>query len=112
MMSATGLGEGTYELGGQKVTVTGLAARLVDGTLAGSVITMDQAIRNVVEWADVPVGSAMHMATGVPARLIGDATRGRLVEGARADLAIWSRDLRVVGTVVAGERVWTETPVS
>jgi N-acetylglucosamine-6-phosphate deacetylase len=112
MMSATGLGEGTYELGGQKVTVTGLAARLVDGTLAGSVITMDQAIRNVVEWADVPVGSAMHMATGVPARLIGDATRGRLVEGARADLALWSRDLRVVGTVVAGERVWAEAPVS
>ncbi len=107
MMSATGLGPGTYELGGQAVLVDETTAQLADGTLAGSVLTMDQAVRNLVEWADVTAGTALHMSTRVPADLIRDPSRGRLVSGARADLAWWSTDLEVMGTMVNGRVVWT-----
>jgi len=107
MMSATGLGPGAYELGGQTVHVDSDSARLGDGTLAGSVITMDHAIRNLVAWADVPLGAALHMATAVPARLLGNDARGRLVAGARADLALWSPELAVTETIVGGNRAWS-----
>jgi N-acetylglucosamine-6-phosphate deacetylase len=106
MMAATGLGSGTYELGGQTVLVDGMTAQLEDGTLAGSVLTMDQAVRNLVEWADVSIGTALFMATQVPADLLGDRTRGRLSVGTRADLAIWSHDLQVQRTIVGGAEAW------
>jgi N-acetylglucosamine-6-phosphate deacetylase len=102
MISSAGLGPGTYDLGGQKVLVDGTTAQLENGTLAGSVLTMDQAVRNLVEWGDVPVGAAMHMCTSVPARLLGEDSRGRLVAGCRADLTVWSSDLKVERTIVGG----------
>ncbi len=106
MMSATGLGPGAYELGGQTVVVDESSARLQDGTLAGSVLTMDQAMRNLVNWADVTAGTALHMATRVPADLLGDSSRGRIVARARADLTLWSSDLKVTTTIVNGVVVW------
>lgn len=102
MMAATGLGPGIYPLGGQPVTVSETTAQLADGTLAGSVLTMDQAIRNLVTWGGVSPAQALHMATAVSARLLGDATRGRLVTGARADLTLWSSDLQVERVLVGG----------
>lgn len=106
MMSAIGFGPGRYELGGQTVLVDGSTARLEDGTLAGSVLTMDGAVRNLVEWADVPLATALQMCTQVPADVLGDRTRGRLIVGARADLALWSKDLQVMATFVGGSCVW------
>jgi N-acetylglucosamine-6-phosphate deacetylase len=106
MMSATGLGPGAYELGGQTVVVVESSARLHDGTLAGSVLTMDQAMRNLVNWADVTAGTALHMATRVPADLLGDSSRGRIVAGVRADLTLWSSDLQVTTTIVNGVVAW------
>lgn len=108
MMSAIGLGSGTYELGGQTVIVEGSTAHLEDGTLAGSVLTMDQAVRNLVDWTDVPVTAALLMCTQAPADVLQDRTRGRLIAGARADLALWSDDLQVVETYVGGTRVWSK----
>ena len=108
MMSATGLGPGTYELGGQSVNVDETSARLEDGTLAGSILTMDQAIRNLVDWADVGAGTALHMATCVPAKVLGDETRGRITTGARADLTLWTDDLQVVSTIVNGVVAWAK----
>lgn len=108
MMAATGLGPGAYELGGQTVLVDEKSARLQDGTLAGSVLTMDQAARNLVDWADVTAGTALHMMTGVPADLLHDSSRGRIVAGARADLALWSSDLRVISTIVNGVVAWEQ----
>ncbi len=102
MISSAGLGPGVYDLGGQQVHVDETTAKLEDGTLAGSVLTMDQAVRNLVEWGNVPVGAALHMCTNVPARLLDDATRGRLVAGLRADLTLWSADLTVERTIVGG----------
>ena len=104
MMSATGLGPGTYTLSTRQVTVDETSARLADGTLAGSILTMDQAMRNLVEWSEATPGEALHVATAVPARLLGDDSRGRLVVGARADITIWDRSLHVAGTVIGGRR--------
>jgi N-acetylglucosamine-6-phosphate deacetylase len=106
MMSACGLGPGTYPLGTMKVTVTGDSARLADGTLAGSILTMDEALRNLVDWSETTPGEALHMMTAVPARLLGDPSRGRLVTGARADLSTWDADLRPMHTVVGGRVMW------
>jgi N-acetylglucosamine-6-phosphate deacetylase len=102
MMSAAGLEAGTYGLGGQEVTVDASSARLADGTLAGSIVTMDEAIRNVVGWSMASLPEALHMATAVPARVIGESDRGVIRAGAAADLTIWSRDLTVQETIVGG----------
>lgn len=107
MMSACGFGPGTYGIGGQEVTVDETSARLADGTLAGSILTMDQAMRNLVDWTEVTIPQALHMATAVPANVLGDPTRGRLVAGARADLSLWDGDLEVTGTFVQGREVYT-----
>jgi N-acetylglucosamine-6-phosphate deacetylase len=101
MMAACGNGPGVYTLGGRNVTVDDRSAQLDDGTLAGSILTMDEAIRNVTSWADVSIGEVFHMATRVPALLIGHEDRGTIRPGARADLVLWSHDLRVQQTLLA-----------
>ncbi|MCO5219316.1 MAG: N-acetylglucosamine-6-phosphate deacetylase [Thermomicrobiales bacterium] len=106
MMAACGLGPGTYPLGTMNVIVDESSARLADGTLAGSILTMDQALRNLVEWSECTPAQAIHMMTAVPARLLEDTTRGRLVIGARADIATWNRDLQPTSTMVGGEIKW------
>lgn len=104
MMTATGFGPGTYGLSGQSVHVDDISARLGDGTLAGSILTMDEAIRNLVEWGDVTTAQALHMATAVPARVLRDTTRGEIVPGRRADLTLWNDDLSVSETLIGGRR--------
>ncbi len=106
MMAACGLGPGTYPLASMEVTVTEDSARLADGTLAGSILTMDQALRNLVAWSDVTPAEAFHMMTAVPARLLNDASRGRLVAGARADIALWDEELTPRGVFVGGRSAW------
>ncbi len=110
MMSACGFGPGTYGIGGQEVTVDETSARLADGTLAGSILTMDQAIRNLVAWSDATVGEALHMATAVPAGLLRDVDRGALRIGARADITAWNGGLGIQETWVGGSSVYTATP--
>jgi N-acetylglucosamine-6-phosphate deacetylase len=101
MMAACGHGPGVYTLGGRKVTVDERSATLEDGTLAGSILTMDQAIRNVVAWTGISIAETLHMATAVPALLLGIADRGSIRVGARADLVLWSHDLQVRQTLLA-----------
>lgn len=110
MMAACGLGPGVYPLGTMQVTVTEDSARLADGTLAGSILTMDQALRNLVDWSECSFAEAIHMMTAVPARLLGDDTRGRLVTGARADITMWTTDLQPTHTIVGGEIRWHRNP--
>ena len=106
MMAACGMGPGTYPLGSKTVIVDDESARLEDGTLAGSILTMDQALRNLVNWSECATAEAIHMMTAVPARLLSDASRGRLVLGARADIAVWDDALQPVATMVGGELRW------
>ncbi len=83
----------------------GRAPRLADGTLAGSALTMDQAVRNVVRHAHVELADAVRAAATTPADLLGLADRGRLAPGARADVVALDDELAVEAVWVAGERV-------
>lgn len=91
---ACGRPEGTTELGGQQVTVENGAARLADGTLAGSVLTLDVAVRAAVA-AGLTLDQAAQLASGVPARYLGLGDRGRLETGLRADVVELDADLSV-----------------
>lgn len=108
-MRACGLAEGTTDLGGQTVLVREGAARLADGTLAGSVLTMDAAVRNAVG-VGVPLAEAIKHASHVPARYLGLADRGRLEIGLRADLVVLDARLAATDTIVAGRSVPTPGP--
>lgn len=102
-MRAAGLPDGESELGGQPVFVAAGAARLADGTLAGSVLTMDQAVRNAVA-SGVDLVTASAMASAVPAAYLGDDERGVLEVDRRADVVVLDDDLRVVEVYLGGER--------
>ena len=78
------------------------AARLADGTLAGSRMGLDQAVRNLVAWG-VPLADALTMASVTPGRVLGQPS---LAVGAPADLVLLSADLEVEATVVGGTVVW------
>jgi len=101
---AAGLPEGaTFSFGGLTARVVGGVARLSDGTIAGSVVTMDQALRNLVEQVGVALEDAVAMLTANPARVAGVAARkGQLRPGYDADLVVLDRDLRVHATICRG----------
>ena len=106
LMPAAGLPPGRYEFGGESVTVDRETASRDDGTLAGSVVTLDQAIRNVVRWTDATPCDALRMASEVPARLLGLTDMGAIRAGNLADLILLDRDLRVEATIVGGQVVY------
>lgn len=101
---ATGLPEGATELGGQQVTVAAGAARLADNTLAGSVLTLDQALRNALGLG-VSLPQASAALSGVAARYLGLADRGALQVGLRADMVILDKEFQVTAVYVAGEQM-------
>lgn len=104
-MAGTGRGDGTYTLGNRQVTVRGGEARLADGTIASSVLTMDAALRNLVDlgW-DIEQASSAVART--PATAIGRTDLGVLAVGRTADVVIVDDDLCVVATMVAGEEAY------
>lgn len=102
MMAAAGMPTGVYPLGGQDVTTDGFSARLPDGTLAGSLLTMDQAIRNMVDWEICSAAQAIQMATETPARLLGLSDRGQLQPGTRADITLLDEALMVQQVFIHG----------
>ena len=106
MMAAAGMGPGSYTLAGQAVRVDASSARLADGTLAGSILTMDQAVRNMVAWTGNSPATALRMASEVPARVLGLSEFGRIVAGAFADLVLLDETLAPTATIVAGRIVW------
>ncbi len=106
MMAAAGMPPGMYALGGQQVTVDGTSARLADGTLAGSLLTMDQAVRNMLQWVSINRADILRMASETPARLLGLTHLGALREGMDADLVLLDKDLEVQATIIRGEIVY------
>lgn len=90
---------------GHEVRLVEGAPRLADGTLAGSALTMDQAVRNVVQHCQVPLAEAVHAASTTPADLLGLADRGRLAPGARADVVALSPSLEVETVWLGGQEV-------
>ena len=106
-MPPVGAAAQEFSLLGRRVTVRDGACRLADGTLAGSTLTMDQALRNVIRWTGVSLQDALAMATLLPARLIGaDASKGSLETGKDADVVVMDSDLRVLLTLVGGQVVY------
>jgi N-acetylglucosamine-6-phosphate deacetylase len=87
--------------------IEGGVMRAADGTIAGSALKMDQAVRNYMAYADVPFEKAIVAATSAPAKLIHhDRMLGRVAPGMRADLSIWDADYNVIGTMVGGRFVY------
>lgn len=105
-MEAAGMPPGAYELSGRLVRLQDGAVRLPDGTLAGSALTMDQAVRNAVDFLGVSLEEAVGMATETPADILGLMNKGRIKVGADADLTLLARDGTVQETLVAGETVY------
>jgi N-acetylglucosamine-6-phosphate deacetylase len=102
--AATGMPDGAYRLGSQQVHKCLNGVRLADGTLAGSTLTMDQALRNLVSLG-FPLEDVSHRVSRHAADYLGLQDRGRIVEGAWADLVVLDRDLALTATYVEGERV-------
>ena len=101
-MSATGMPVGKYQLGLFEVKVSGGVARNAEGKLAGSTLTLDRALRNIVALG-VPLSSALRMLTANPARQIGLAGRkGVLAPGADADMVFLNDKLEVSGVMTRG----------
>ena len=108
-IAGAGLGPGRYPLGDQTIIVTQDCARLDDGTLAGCIVTLDGAVRNMVRLGGAKPEEALRMVTERPARALGLQNRGWIAPGADADLTLLSDDLRVVQTYVGGELAFSST---
>jgi len=99
----------TFRLGDREVLTDGVSAWLHDGTLAGSVLSLDQAVRNLVAYAGCSPEEAIGTVTSVPAKLLGvESERGSIAPGMIADLVLLSHDLRVIVTVACGEVVYSD----
>jgi N-acetylglucosamine-6-phosphate deacetylase len=107
-MSAADMPDGVYEFGGHEVRVTDGVARMPDGNLASSTLTMDAAVRNVIALCGVSLADALLMASSTPAEAIGLGDRkGRLAAGYDADIVMLDANLVPAGTWVGGRRVYT-----
>ncbi len=101
-----GLPEGEHTLGGQTVTVKGVECRLPDGTIAGSSLTLDRAVRNLRDMAGVPPETALSAASANAAASVGETGRGRFLPGAEADIALFDRQMLPARTFVGGREVF------
>jgi N-acetylglucosamine-6-phosphate deacetylase len=100
-IAAATMPSGQYELGGAMVQMVDGLPRRADGTIAGSALTLDAAIRNSVNGAGVPLAQALDAATRIPAETIGAQGIGDVRPGLLADLVWWSDDL-------IPQRVWID----
>lgn len=106
-MRACLLPEGQYDLGGQIVYVADHQARLANGSLAGSTLVMNQAIRNFMTGTGLGLEEAIKPATLNPARLLGiEGKKGSIALGKDADLTLLDEELNVLMTIVGGEIVY------
>lgn len=103
-IAATGLPDGPASLFHQPLTIVAGAARLSDGTLAGSTLTMDRAVGNLIRLTSTDPATAVRLASLNPARVLGLADRkGRLVPGGDADITVLDADFTARLTVIGGQ---------
>ncbi|WP_409268198.1 N-acetylglucosamine-6-phosphate deacetylase [Massilia sp. BHUDP2] len=100
--AAAGMPDGEYMLGRQVVHKCMGGVRLLDGTLAGSTLTMDQALRNLVS-IGLPLAEASRRVSTNAADYLGETQRGRLAPGCHADFVVLDRDLNIKAVYIEGE---------
>jgi N-acetylglucosamine-6-phosphate deacetylase len=105
-MEAASMAPGDYELGGRRVDLEAGAVRLPDGTLAGSALTMDEAVRNAAEFLGVSLTEAVRMASEVPASALNLEDKGRIAAGCDADFVLLDARGTVLETIVGGKTVY------
>ncbi|MFG6443409.1 N-acetylglucosamine-6-phosphate deacetylase [Roseateles sp. LKC17W] len=103
--AAAGMPDGEYRLGEHKVQKCLGGVRLADGTLAGSALTMDQALRNLVQQLGLPLPDAVRRVSTIAADYLGLWDRGRLAEGAWADVVVMDAGLALQRVFVEGEEI-------
>ena len=104
-ISAAGISDSNRGwVGHRAINITGNRAQLADGTLAGSLLSMDKAVRNTIE-VGVPVVSALRAATEIPARLLGKPAIGDLAPLSIADIVVLDSDFRAVRTLRDGQEI-------
>jgi N-acetylglucosamine-6-phosphate deacetylase len=109
-VTPAGLTEGAFRIGEQEARLSQGRITLPDGTIAGSVATMDAVVRNVVGWGLAPLAEVVGMASSVPARVLGlDDRKGRIAPRHIADLVALDEEMQVVMTWVGGERVYSRS---
>ncbi len=105
---AQGLNDGTYELGGQKVIVKDKVARLANGSLAGSTLYLNKAIKNMSEETELPITKIVTMATYVPAKFMGiNNLYGSIEPGKIADIIITNDNFEIHEVFKEGEIVFS-----
>ena len=105
-MRAAGLPDGRFALGDRRVTVRGGVSRSEDGRLAGSTLTMGQALKNLMRFCGLTLAEALPMVTRAPARAIGVyPQKGSLRIGADADMVLWDEELGARATIIGGALV-------
>jgi N-acetylglucosamine-6-phosphate deacetylase len=103
-MRASLLGEGEYEFGGQNVTVKKGEARLKDGVIAGSVLSLNKAVRNFMENTGLDLMQAIQLVTLNPARQMGVVDKkGSIEVGKDADMVLFDDELNIFATFVKGQ---------
>ena len=106
-LRATGLEDGTYTLGGQEFTLQGIQCHLKDGTIAGSVLKLNHAIKNMLDNTDLTIPEAVKMASLTPARCIGlDGCKGSIEVGKDADLALADDQFEISTTILGGRTIY------
>ena len=104
---AGGMPDGEYDLGGQPIFLKGIECRLADGTIAGSVLKLNDAVRNVINHTDLPVNEVFNMASLNPATAIHCADRiGSLEAGKDADIIIADENINIVKTIKKGKTIY------
>jgi N-acetylglucosamine-6-phosphate deacetylase len=99
--------DGRYVLGDQEIVVEEGLAKLENGTIAGSTLTLENAVSNFIDFTGVSLPEAIRTVTLNPADLLGMAGEiGTLEEGTRADLVVLDRELEVKYSIVDGEVVY------
>ena len=104
--AAMGTSKRSSQIGDRNTFANDTSVRLADGTLAGSILKMDQAVRNMIEFSGCSLADAINMASRTPAKVLGLNRKGRIAEGCDADIVILDKKLNVQKTFVAGKLVF------
>ncbi len=106
---AKGLTDGNYQLGGQEVVLKNGAVRLLSGSLAGSILTMEQAVKNFYHFTKCTKAEAIYAATTNVASSVNRFDFGAIKEGLAFDIVLLDENLNVITTYVNGQKVYEKT---